>query len=200
MINKWCVTRVNYKIRANVEILRELLYDEIYVGNESGSRKQSCLDLSIFNFDQAIKGKRKRKIHSLTFRLFHEQIVVQSSCWTRTVRPLDENLTRPHKGRIPKNVDWPRWKPRLSTSCCREFDGWDKHGHFRHRYPTGLALSLVPFLTNCEFSTRKRISYLLIDIFWISCWIRLLSISIINEESLIIVSSDSVFQAVECKK
>lgn len=116
------------------------------------------------------------------------------------IRPLNENLTRPHKERIPKNVDWPRWKPRLSTSCCREFDGWDKHGHFRHRYPTGLALSLVPFLTNCEFSTRKRISYLLIDIFWISCWIRLLSISIINEESLIIVSSDSVFQAVECKK
>lgn len=60
------MTRVNCKIRANVEILRELLYDEIYVGNESGSRKQSCLDLSIFNFDQAIKGKRKRKIHSLT--------------------------------------------------------------------------------------------------------------------------------------
>lgn len=85
MINKWCVTRVNYKIRANVEILRELLYDEIYVGNESGSRKQSCLDLSIFNFDQAIKGKRKRKIHWLTFHLFHEQIVVQSSCWTRFV-------------------------------------------------------------------------------------------------------------------
>lgn len=117
MINKWCVTRVNYKIRANVEILRELLYDEIYVGNESGSRKQSCLDLSIFNFDQAIKGKRKRKIHSLTFRLFHK-----SSSRARVERERFVPSTKIWRGRTKRGFprtwtgrDGNRASPRLAV-------------------------------------------------------------------------------------
>lgn len=147
----------------------------------------------IFLYSILIKRSKVKEKERYTrlHRLFHERIIVIVLV-LNAVRPLDENLTRPHKERIPKNVDWPRWKRRLSTSCCREFDGWDKHGHFRHRYPTSFSWRTANF--------QQRISYLLIDIFWISCWIRLLLISIISEESLIVVSSDNIFEAVECKK